>query len=236
MLTRALQELGYDFREFLISPQQLNIPNSRLRYYLIARRKASERTCFPFSNEVIHEQLPQLNFECDLCDSRWKSHYRQTKEPLTSFIERLTHEQTVKHALSDNVLDKYSIVFDIVTENSLNSCCFTKGYRQLFKGTGSILQENSTIVTTDYFNELPRYEDDSSSKASALRIEKLKLLKLRYFTPREVANLMCFPSTFSFPKEVTEKQMYKVLGNSVNIDVVSTMLRYLLYANMVENE
>ena len=36
--TQVLSEAGYQFQEFLLSPEQIGIPNSRLRYYLIATR------------------------------------------------------------------------------------------------------------------------------------------------------------------------------------------------------
>lgn len=37
--TQALQISSFHFREFILSPESLNIPNSRNRYYLIARKR-----------------------------------------------------------------------------------------------------------------------------------------------------------------------------------------------------
>ncbi len=56
----------------------------------------------------------------------------------------------------------------------------------------------------------------------------LQQLHLRYFTPREVANLHSFPSSFSFPPHVTIKQQYALLGNSLSVAVVADLLTYLL--------
>ena len=56
----------------------------------------------------------------------------------------------------------------------------------------------------------------------------LEQLHLRYFTPREVANLHSFPSSFSFPPHVTVKQQYALLGNSLSVAVVADLLTYLL--------
>lgn len=53
-------------------------------------------------------------------------------------------------------------------------------------------------------------------------------LRLRYFSWREVADLMGFPYNFSKPQSVTQKQMYRALGNSINVNVVAVLLRYLL--------
>lgn len=58
--------------------------------------------------------------------------------------------------------------------------------------------------------------------------EWLTNLKLRYFTPREVANLHSFPDSFSFPKHVTRRQCYALLGNSLSVAVVADLLAYLV--------
>ena len=57
---------------------------------------------------------------------------------------------------------------------------------------------------------------------------------LRLFTPREVASLMCFPPSFTWPEQTTTKQLYRALGNSVNVRVVSTLLQRLLSGQVVE--
>lgn len=69
--------------------------------------------------------------------------------------------------------------------------------------------------------------DDSSSEAAAL-LGWLDGLQLRYFTPREVANLHSFPDSFSFPAHVTRRQQYALLGNSLSVAVVADLLTYML--------
>ena len=68
---------------------------------------------------------------------------------------------------------------------------------------------------------------DVCSEEAAL-IHWLQHLQLRYFAPREVANLHSFPSSFSFPLHVTKKQQYALLGNSLSVAVVADLLSYLL--------
>lgn len=53
-------------------------------------------------------------------------------------------------------------------------------------------------------------------------------LGLRFFTPREVANLHSFPEAYEFPADVTLRQRYALLGNSLSVEVVFHLLRYLL--------
>lgn len=59
VLMETLKNCNYAFQEFLLTPLQLGIPNSRLRYYLLAKQKpltfVQEPTgtilsCIPFSN------------------------------------------------------------------------------------------------------------------------------------------------------------------------------------------
>lgn len=224
----ALNRLDYEYREFLISPTQLGVPNSRLRYYLIARLKSDDETRFSFTGDAIHDRLPQFDFNCDQCTVRFAK--SEDIKPIKHYVEDLDEEQFEKYRVSDKVLDRYSFVFDIVTESKLNSCCFTRSYASMVQGTGSVLQVNSELDTKAVFDCLPRYEVDPSPEGSDLRINSLKPLRLRYFTPREVANLMCFPERFKLCPELTDKQHYKLLGNSINVKVVSEMMKLLLFA------
>merc|ERR1712176_1466608 len=60
MLLEALKERGFIYRQFLISPTDLGIPNQRARYFLIAKRGK------------------KMNFHFDSYVKNWK---RKTGEP-----------------------------------------------------------------------------------------------------------------------------------------------------------
>jgi site-specific DNA-cytosine methylase len=59
--------------------------------------------------------------------------------------------------------------------------------------------------------------------------DRMTLLGLRYFTPREIARLHSFPDSFDFPADVTLRQRYACLGNSLSVLVVAELLSYLLF-------
>ena len=56
----------------------------------------------------------------------------------------------------------------------------------------------------------------------------LSTLGLRYFSPQEVAALHSFPASFSFPPGTPRRQQYALLGNSLSVLVVATLLQHLL--------
>lgn len=64
------------------------------------------------------------------------------------------------------------------------------------------------------------FKDDSEGYLNCI-----KKLQLRFFTPTEISRLMNFPETFQFPSNITDKQKYMLLGNSVNVRVISELIK-----------
>ncbi len=63
-------------------------------------------------------------------------------------------------------------------------------------------------------------------------MEILLPLRLRYFSPEELLRLFCFKDaggdgTFRWPEGVSTKSKYRLIGNSVNVLVVSELIEYL---------
>jgi site-specific DNA-cytosine methylase len=47
---------------------------------------------------------------------------------------------------------------------------------------------------------------------------------VRHFTPREIARLLGFPDSFVLPDALTDRQLWKLLGNSLSVPAVRTVL------------
>ncbi|KAL3688302.1 hypothetical protein R1sor_014611 [Riccia sorocarpa] len=120
-----------------------------------------------------------------------------------------------------NVVQRWVDAYDVVTPESKRCCCFTKSYTRFAKGTGSFL---ATEVTTRGESEISFAEHIANLRSEG---QSLAQLGLRYFTPREVANFHSFPRSFAFPVHVRLKQRYALLGNSLSVAVVSSLLKYL---------
>ncbi|ORX44412.1 hypothetical protein DM01DRAFT_1312425 [Hesseltinella vesiculosa] len=207
MLVRQLQKSGYYFQEFLLNPKAvLGMPNSRLRYYLLARLHPS----FDGDGQLV-DKLP--------------SHLNAPSYP-SCIGSYLTNEANLEeYSVPNKVLLKMGNVFDIVKATDVSSCCFTKGYSHYAQGTGSILQTNLEVDTVEVFEAIEKAKQQGDDEK---QIQLYRSLKLRYFTPREIANLMGFPSDFNFPSTVSKKQQYRTLGNSINVALVAQLMRYLV--------
>ncbi|KNE72464.1 DNA (cytosine-5-)-methyltransferase [Allomyces macrogynus ATCC 38327] len=218
-LVTTLASLGYHYREFLLNPLDFGIPNSRLRYYLVARSKAPFTSCEQHAADgsPFATALPGTEAVVD-------------PRPLREFLER--EQMDPLQAWKPAVVWKRTPLFDIVTPSLRRSCCFTKNYFHFAEGTGSVLQENEAISIHDVWPTfLERQPAALASLAANTPIDvenPLVPLRLRYFTPREVANLLCFPADFTFPASTSLKQRYRLLGNSINVLVVSKLMRFLL--------
>ena len=71
-------------------------------------------------------------------------------------------------------------------------------------------------------------------KGSADAVRLLDPLQLRYFSPSELLRLFCFelprddgPESFTWPDAISTKTKYKLIGNSVNVEVVRRLIDYL---------
>ncbi|XP_070784272.1 tRNA (cytosine(38)-C(5))-methyltransferase isoform X1 [Enoplosus armatus] len=247
-LVKTLRECGYTFQEIMVSPTSVGIPNSRLRYYLIAKMSPenfSTKTsseildAFPHPAESGSPEQPTVvrpprpgtcqpeeevlyKLETTL-DAQRKMNQNSdlSVRQIQDFLEPQMEVSMEHYLLPPKTLLRYALLLDIVRPTCRRSVCFTKGYGRYVEGTGSVLQCCTETEMESVFRGLDQYSEEE-------RLQRLSKLKLRYFTPREVANLMGFPQSFCFPEQIPLKQQYRVLGNSLNVVVVARLLQLLV--------
>ncbi|XP_054027297.1 tRNA (cytosine(38)-C(5))-methyltransferase [Dryobates pubescens] len=267
-LLQTLAACGFEYQEFLLSPTCLGIPNSRLRYFLLARRHrdpfpfrapAQILTRFPDQNledfledkaagrvgEVSsslspEEESPVPNagpdgsskssllkgpflFKLETAEEMERKQSQDTDcsiQMLGDFLEEEDEEHS-QYFLPPKSLLRYAFLLDIVKPSCRRSTCFTKGYGHYVEGTGSVLQTAVDVQLESVFKHIEELPEEE-------KLMKLSTLKLRYFTPREIANLHGFPLDFGFPEQVTVKQRYRLLGNSLNVHLVARLISILL--------
>ncbi|XP_006454830.1 hypothetical protein AGABI2DRAFT_198459 [Agaricus bisporus var. bisporus H97] len=232
-LVSAMRSLGYRTLELLLTPLQFGVPNSRLRYYFLAK-KDPLRFAHTGKEDIdrIWRHIPGQGE--DWIDDRFddsKERNRVHIPRLNSYLD--TPAETADYyTIPDKVLFKWGSLFDVIYPSSCRSCCFTRGYTQLVRGAGSILQMNEDLDTTTVFDEFAVARPDNPD---AVRI--LDPLRLRYFSPEELLRLFGFnpridslePAYFKWPdtKVVRLRSQYRLIGNSVNVTVVQALIEYL---------
>lgn len=122
-MLHLLKSLDYTTAEFLLTPLQFGIPNSRLRYYLLAKRR-------PFSfvdNEEgkVRRHLP--GFGVDWVDPRTEgdASLLTSVESIQCYVDLDTPFEEFR--IPDRVLEKWGRLFDIVLPSGKRTCCFTRG-------------------------------------------------------------------------------------------------------------
>ncbi|XP_029672129.1 tRNA (cytosine(38)-C(5))-methyltransferase isoform X2 [Formica exsecta] len=220
---------GYVYRELILSPCQFGIPNSRNRYYLLAKKKNLK---FFFKQPSLKNGLPSESLKL-LPKSKHvmlaeKSGKINTKSgrmcyTLDNILENIEES---KYLLSSKLLQKRAWVLDIRTSENNGSCCFTKGYGHYVEGTGSVYCPFADETIKLKYSEANNWENNSDKQ-----VQLLSDLKLRFFSPKEVCRLMCFPENFDFPKHITDRQKYRLLGNSINVHVISRLILLLCTEN-----
>ncbi|KAJ0022716.1 hypothetical protein NQD34_014850 [Periophthalmus magnuspinnatus] len=230
-LVKTLNECGYHFKEIMVSPTSVGIPNSRLRYFLMAKRSEEG-----FSAET-HSQVRlwglmeqgQVLYKLETPEEVQRKQ-KQNSDPsirqIQDFLDPDLDLDVDQYLLPPKTLLRYANILDIVWPSCRRSICFTKGYGRYVEGTGSVLQSSSEAEVEQVYQGLEELSEEQ-------RLRRLHTLRLRYFSPREVANLMGFPQSFAFPEDVPVKQRYKVLGNSLNVEVVCKLLQILLSQHTV---
>ncbi|XP_052142475.1 tRNA (cytosine(38)-C(5))-methyltransferase 2 isoform X3 [Oryza glaberrima] len=236
-LIEVLSDLNFNTQEFILSPLQFGIPYSRPRYFCLAKREPVS-----FQNPSDNSKLLRTPTFLTLVRA---GHNRCNPDedelelvckPISDFLETRSlnvADQDSSGTISDingsdgctpsgiisqdyvvplNLIERWGSAMDIVCPESKRCCCFTKSYYRYVKGTGSLLATS---------NNLKRISKED------LEISSLKELGLRFFTPREVANLHSFPLSFHFPNHISLRQQYAMLGNSLSVAVVGPLLRYL---------
>jgi len=218
LILSTLKSCDFMIYEFLLTPTQFGFPNHRRRYFLAAHKK-SLFSDVPEPKEQIFT-TPFWLEEAEL------------NRPLISLSEFLdefkTAEEEESYLVPDNyIIGKNGFRFDIVTKNSLQCPLFTKAY-----GSKHVYGSGPFFQTKDVENTNYNFDDSSS----------LLPFGLRFFTPNEIAKLHGFPvdekinqrferisskHLHRFPPELSRIQLYKLLGNSLNCVVVSSLLNGL---------
>ncbi|KAF3447158.1 hypothetical protein FNV43_RR12338 [Rhamnella rubrinervis] len=209
-MIETLAKVDFVTQEFILSPLQFG------------KRKPSSFQNPLFNNQLLWFPSPLSRFadhESELYEHDQPldslDNFLQSCEPIERFLEFKNDNQQPGDTTSVSLFAVGGLEKDDegnrYDASSLDQyfvpLTLIESYYRYVKGTGSLL---ATV--------LPK----KKGKASPLKEQCL-----RYFTPREVANLHSFPEDFQFPQHISLRQRYALLGNSLSIAVVAPLLEYL---------
>ncbi|EGC34300.1 hypothetical protein DICPUDRAFT_153508 [Dictyostelium purpureum] len=231
-LVKVLKQLHYSFQEFHLTPQQFDLPNQRLRYFCIAKLNSIfnfqeiEETIIDKKDENvnnINNENNENNNNNDNNDNNDKYKilnyipgYNHSTledcEPLSNYLDtdKTDDEIYQQHKVPEKLLLSKGMLFDIKQKESKTCNCFTKSYGKFVEGTGSIIQI------------------DNEFKADETNPKSLIPMKLRYFTPKEITRLHGFPEEFKFSPQLKTIQCYRLIGNSLNVKIISELVKLLV--------
>lgn len=122
----TLRSIGYITLELLLNPLQFGIPNSRLRYYLLAKRSPLKFHHVPSDKvDEVWRQIPGSGNKWT--DPRLEAPSSSSNPDVQEIKAFLDVEPQDDCAISEKVLSKWGRLFDIVTPSSQRTCCFTRG-------------------------------------------------------------------------------------------------------------
>lgn len=238
LTVKTLQKCKYEVREFLLTPVHFGIPNFRQRYFLTARRFYNESTFDGSSlwktsrptTESPSDSIPRFIPGFDKPDL-WCCPIL----PIQAFLDRdlpplnpIAAKSLEQLILSKDTKQKSWRSLEIVRPRDRHSCCFTKSYGKYFAKTGSVLLTNETAFDWN------RREYEGQPRSGPVEMKSYldpQAAELRLFSATEVLQLHCFPNWFSFPGSMTtERPKLMLLGNSLNVRIVSFLCGFLLDA------
>ncbi|KHJ45151.1 C-5 cytosine-specific DNA methylase [Trichuris suis] len=215
LLKRELINLNFVFKEYFLDSLKFGIPNRRNRFYLIARRCCPSETSLQACGTCRSDAVNTLAFP------------EVVPKMLSAYVDTTDGVFADSCAIPDSRLLQYVYCTEVVDGSSTNSCCFTKNYGRYIKGTGPVLKCNFEVKIADALERLQRCQTDAE------KLDLIKQIRIRLFHPEEIKRLLGFPESFRFPEEFTLRKRYQMLGNSVNVVVLSNLIRRLILSDVL---
>lgn len=152
-LLALLRELGYVTLELLLTPLQFGIPNSRLRYYLLAKKSPLQFAHLPSQTadegriDRVWRRIPgggppwtdprfaDIGLVKDTDTDVTESGDTEAVNTLQRYLDNpyeIDDAHYAKFRIPDRVLHRWGRLFDIVKPSSRRTCCFTRGKFEIY--------------------------------------------------------------------------------------------------------
>lgn len=249
-LLKVLKRRNYHLKLFKLSPEQFGIPNTRPRIFIVGSLLQKIPEAIRFNNL----NLDNNNNNNNTTITTTNNNNAIQRKPIKDFLETKHNLELQKLLVvsKDTLSSNGSWSLDIVTPSSNRSACFTHSYYRFMKGTGSIICIDDQLGqkmmgghtnSLDYMmeekqkNKIQKMKKNDNVKTNVNDVTQLQeqerkndwygdyIGKLRYFSPKEIVNLLGFPSDFEFPMNISLKKQYALAGNSLHVLAVKELLK-----------
>lgn len=210
-LARCGRALGTDFtiQEHTLNPVDFGYPNTRIRYYCIA--VAHQQTPATEAGSIPSVDAPSLPTRpvCDFCSRGAAGPDEALQVP----------RDLLKLALAN------SWQLDVATGASLATKTFTSSYGKREYAAEGLSKAGPVLLTAS----------DGRTPATVRRKRFMQLPqedweRVRYFAPAEILAMQGYPEGWALPNKLSIRQQWRLIGNSINVDIVAHLLRRVLAA------
>ncbi|EGF84364.1 hypothetical protein BATDEDRAFT_29368 [Batrachochytrium dendrobatidis JAM81] len=204
----------YDIQSFELNPWHFGIPYSRPRIFILAKLR------------VCNQCKQDYRLDTDSHQGDHEKCRDTTPQILAGFLDNPNSEDTNPYMLvTEQDLWAAARHFDVVGPESTRSCCFTKAYGSYARGGGSVRVTKKKPSMEAAREGKSKWWDELSKTRPCPLVE----LKLRYFSSSEMGRLHGFPKEqLKFPESTTQIQRFKLIGNSLHVDIVRMLIEYMM--------
>ncbi|EZG66764.1 DNA (cytosine-5-)-methyltransferase [Gregarina niphandrodes] len=221
---RKAMEANYDLFEYYQSPTDIGIPYERSRFYCVARRRDLGKADRTGANQTGTNQTGTNQTGTNQTGTVQTRTGRKHK-PLSAYVDRNVQDE--KYFIPPSKLAKMeNFKFDLVDLDFLESRgpvgTFTGGYGEYLGKTGPVM----------------RMGPMSGKEGAGDRFQTVnaQVDRVRRFTPNEILALHGFPKEWYFDADspFSLRLQYKLVGNSVSVDVIADILRPFLVTEKMD--
>mmetsp|Transcript_46493 Transcript_46493/g.149365 ORF Transcript_46493/g.149365 Transcript_46493/m.149365 type:complete len:459 (-) Transcript_46493:51-1427(-) len=253
-LLTMLASLGWEGAEFALDPESFGLPNRRPRYYGLFRdgaareasgseqaalscchwRPASELLGPPAQEEGggADGGADAEDFVPELQGTPWQAgpppalgDFLQAPEDLTREEAALGYSLEIPQEVMQQRLDK-ECRDDIHLRSDRTSSCLTKVNGRLPRGFSPLVVVDE--AEAGLLEQRPKVSAQGEGPGAATDHIWRPGVRVRYLSPAEQLRLMGYPETYSFPPKLGFKEIAGLVGNSLNVKIVSWLIRVLL--------
>jgi tRNA (cytosine38-C5)-methyltransferase len=265
-LLATLADMGWEAAEFSLDPEDFGLPNRRPRYYGLFRApvpssvaveerglsstqarsvadakdlESMHASCWRSAQEVLaggsqHGEVvlqgPPPNCRYSL---QCLGDLLQSPQDIAAEEAHLQTSLEVPQQVMEDRVSKEGR-YDIHLRGDHSSACFTKWNGRLPRG-------HSPLVLVDEaeagpLEQRPKVSAQGEGPGMATDHVWRPGVRVRYLSPTEQLRLMGYPDTYSFPEALIFRDISSMIGNSLNVRVVSWLIFLLLSSHEVQHD